>query len=295
MNTCSRKYTPQELEQLHKALYEILGEIVRICEKHQIPFFVIGGTAIGALYDKAILPWDDDIDIGMKREDYNRFLKVAPQELDSRYFLSWIETDPHTPYYFAKVKKNHTLFVEGLFKNVPMHQGIFVDIFPFDRIPDNRRLMKVQHELVKFLNCCLIGKEAWLWKHCRPCEIENSTNRGFMGCLANYLIDVLLPKKTIFRLLTGAQTFFNTRKTRYFNNIMTKTDHVTEASLNHLEPVKFGPLTLAAPQGLEEFLRYNYPKLHRFNEEEQAQVIDHYPEVLSFNTLAEANETKSHS
>lgn len=42
MNTCSRKYTPQELEQLHKALYEILGEIVRICEKHQIPFFVIG-------------------------------------------------------------------------------------------------------------------------------------------------------------------------------------------------------------------------------------------------------------
>ena len=82
----------------------------------------------------------------MKREDYNRFLKVAPQELDSRYFLSWIETDPHTPYYFAKVKKNHTLFVEGLFKNVPMHQGIFVDIFPFDRIPDNRRLMKVQHE-----------------------------------------------------------------------------------------------------------------------------------------------------
>ena len=68
---------------------------------------------------------------------------------------------------------------------------------------------------------------------------------------------------------------------------MTKTDHVTEESLNHLEPVKFGPLTLAAPQGLEEFLRYNYPKLHRFNEEEQAQVIDHYPEVLSFNTLAD--------
>ena len=101
MNTCSRKYTPQELEQLHKALYEILGEIVRICEKHQIPFFVIGGTAIGALYDKAILPWDDDIDIGMKREDYNRFLKVAPQELDSRYFLSWIETDPHSTYNFA--------------------------------------------------------------------------------------------------------------------------------------------------------------------------------------------------
>lgn len=97
-----RIYTPQELEQLHEVLYEILNEIVRICQKHQIPFFVIGGTAIGALYDEAILPWDDDVDIGMKREDYNRFLQVASRELDKRYFLSYIETDPHTPYYLPK-------------------------------------------------------------------------------------------------------------------------------------------------------------------------------------------------
>ncbi len=292
MNICTRTYTRQELEQLHDALYEILGEIVRLCRKHQIPFFLIGGTAIGALYDKAILPWDDDIDIGMKREDYNRFLKIAAQELDSRYFLSWMETDPHTPYYFAKVKKNNTLFVEGLFRNVPMHQGIFVDIFPFDRIPDNRWLMKTQHELAKFLNCCLIGKEAWLWKHCRPCETDRPTDRGFMGCLANYLVDVLFSKKAIFRLLTGVQTFFNKWKTRYFNNVMTKTDHVAEESLNRLESVAFGPLTLTVPQGLENFLRYNYPHLHRFNEAEQAQVANHYPDELSFNTLAEMPENE---
>ena len=96
-----------------------------MCQKHNIPYFVIGGTAIGALYDQAILPWDDDIDIGMTRENYNKFLKVAPEELGPSYFLSWIETDPHTPYYFAKVKKNDTLFVEEMFKNVPMHPGIF--------------------------------------------------------------------------------------------------------------------------------------------------------------------------
>lgn len=133
-----KQYTPEELTQLHQVLYEILEEIVRICDKHNIPYFVIGGTAIGALYDKAILPWDDDIDIGMKREDYNKFLQIASQELREPYFLSWIHTDPHSPYYFAKVKKNNTLFVEEMFKDVPMHQGIFVDIFPFDRIPNNK-------------------------------------------------------------------------------------------------------------------------------------------------------------
>lgn len=291
----SRIYTSKELEQLHEALYEILNEIVRICQKHQIPFFVIGGTAIGALYDEAILPWDDDVDIGMKREDYNRFLKVAAKELDKRYFLSYMETDPHTPYYFAKVKKNHTLFVERLFKNVPMHPGIYVDIFPFDRIPDNRLLRKLQHETAKFLNCCLMGKEAWLWKHCGTCEIEHPSNRGFIACFLNRLVDTLVPKKVIFRLLVGLQTCFNQKKTRYFNNVMTKTDHVKEEDLNQLEPVRFGPLTLMAPQGLEAFLRYNYPKLHRFNEEEQAQVANHYPEALSFNTLAAADSAQPES
>ena len=103
-----KKYTAKELDLLHAELYDILGETIRICRKHDIPYFVIGGTAIGALYDRAILPWDDDIDIGMARKDYNRFLEVAPRELGDSYFLSWIETDPHSPYYYAKVKKNNT-------------------------------------------------------------------------------------------------------------------------------------------------------------------------------------------
>ena len=141
-----KKYTAKELDLLHAELYDILGETIRICRKHDIPYFVIGGTAIGALYDRAILPWDDDIDIGMARKDYNRFLEVAPRELGDSYFLSWIETDPHSPYYYAKVKKNNTLFVEEMFKNVPMHPGIFVDIFPFDRIPDNKLLRKLQYD-----------------------------------------------------------------------------------------------------------------------------------------------------
>ena len=110
----NKKYTAEELDLLHTELYDILGETIRVCQKHDIPYFVIGGTAIGALYDQGILPWDDDIDIGMTRENYNKFLKVAPGELGPSYFLSWIETDPHTPYYFAKVKKNNTLFVEEM-------------------------------------------------------------------------------------------------------------------------------------------------------------------------------------
>lgn len=193
----NKKYTAEELDLLHAELYDILGETIRVCQKHDIPYFVIGGTAIGALYDQGILPWDDDIDIGMTRENYNKFLKVAPGELGPSYFLSWIETDPHTPYYFAKVKKNNTLFVEEMFKNVPMHPGIFVDIFPFDKIPDNKLLRRIQSEALGFLKCCLMGKEIWMWKHFGKCEIENPTNRGAFSCLLNRIVDSLFSKSNL--------------------------------------------------------------------------------------------------
>lgn len=281
----SRKYTTEELERLHAELYEILREIARVCRKHHIPYFIIGGTAIGALYDQAILPWDDDVDIGMTRKDYNRFLEIAPQELDSSFFLSWIGTDPHSPYYFAKVKKNNTLFVEEMFKNVPMHPGIFVDIFPFDRIPDNKLLQRIQHETAKFLFCCLMGKETWLWKYFGKCEVANPTNRGVIPCFLNRGVDFLLSKKAIYRLLVFTQSYFNSWKTRYYNNVMTTTDHVTEESLHQLQPVKFGPLTVTAPNKLEDFLRYNYPSLHRYTEEEQEKVNNHYPAALSFSVV----------
>ena len=252
-----KKYTAKELDLLHAELYDILGETIRICRKHDIPYFVIGGTAIGALYDRAILPWDDDIDIGMARKDYNRFLEVAPRELGDSYFLSWIETDPHSPYYYAKVKKNNTLFVEEMFKNVPMHPGIFVDIFPFDRIPDNKVLRKLQYDAAGFLKCCLMGKEIWMWKHFGKCEIEHPTDRGAFSCFLNKAVDVLFSKKAIYRMLVAVQSCFNSWNTKYFNNVMTTTDHVTGESLRHLQPVPFGPLTVNAPDNLEGFLRYN--------------------------------------
>jgi len=278
------KYTKQELFLLQTELYDILKEIIRICQKHNIPYFAIGGTAIGALYDQAILPWDDDIDIGMTRDNYNRFLEIAPKELNSNYFLSWQGTDPHTPYYFAKVKKNNTLFVEKLFKNVPMHQGIFVDIFPFDRIPNNPILRKVQYLTVNFLKCCLMGKETWMWKHFKKCEIENPSNRAIIPCFFNWIIDITLSKKTIYNLTEKVQSCFNSCNTLYFNNVITKTDHILETSLKNLKTSMFGPLTITVPDKLEDFLRYNYPNLHRYTEEEQATVNNHYPEVLSFNT-----------
>lgn len=277
-----RTYTEQELARLHTELYDILGETIRVCKEYDIPYFLIGGTAIGALYDKGILPWDDDIDIGMTRDAYNRFLEVAPTALKPEYFLSWIGTDPHTPYYFAKVRKNNTRFVEELFRNIPMHHGIFIDIFPFDRLPNNPWLIKVHRSGVNFLKCCLLGKEIWLWKYFGKCETPTPTNRGPLPCLLNRLVDILFTKKMIYKMMVAVQSMFNHCSTTHFNNTVTSTDVVPEDALHQLDTMPFGPLMATTPHDVEHFLRSNYPSLHRFTPEEQAQITNHCPLELKF-------------
>lgn len=282
-------YTQEELFLLHNELYDILGEIIRICRKYDINYFIIGGTAIGAYYDKGILPWDDDLDIGMTRENYNRFLKLAVKELSKDYFLSWYETDIHTPFYYAKLKKNNTLFVEEKYKNIKMHHGIFVDIFPFDRIPNNRIIRNIHYKFANFLKCCFMGKEIWMWKYFGKCQILVPLERSVFSCFLNRMINVFFSKRDILKLNTCVQSMFNNCKTKYYNNVITKTDHISEYELENLVLVKFGPHEVWAPCDLLAFLKYNFPNLHRYTEEEvETLQCNHVPYILSFKIEADS-------
>ena len=81
----SKPYEPEILAKLHKTQIEILEEFERICEKHNLEYFAIYGTAIGAVRHQGFIPWDDDIDVGMLREDYEKFLEIAKKELGEKY------------------------------------------------------------------------------------------------------------------------------------------------------------------------------------------------------------------
>ena len=126
----NKKYTAEELDLLHAELYDILGETIRVCQKHDIPYFVIGGTAIGALYDQGILPWDDDIDIGMTRENYNKFLKVAPGELGP-FLLPFMDRDrPAYPVLFCQSQEKRHPFCRRNVQECPDASGHFCRYIP---------------------------------------------------------------------------------------------------------------------------------------------------------------------
>lgn len=127
---------PETLRKAHVCMVEILKEIERVCKKHNITWFLAYGTALGAVRHQGFIPWDDDCDIGMLREDYNKFLQIAGEELSDKFFLQTKQTDSHYGRPMVKIRMNGTKLVEHHEDmNEKYHQGIFVDIFPYDYFP----------------------------------------------------------------------------------------------------------------------------------------------------------------
>lgn len=132
--------TQQEaLSQLQRTELEILLVIRDFCENNGIAWFLDGGSALGAVRHKGFIPWDDDIDIGMLREDYDRFLSLAEDGLPEGYSLHTARNTPGYAALFAKVYKDGTRFETQETRDAGCPQGIFVDVFPYDRLPADGR------------------------------------------------------------------------------------------------------------------------------------------------------------
>ena len=117
-------------------------DIVHCLDKEGIPYFIVGGTLLGAVRHKGFIPWDDDIDIALDRENYDKFVSRAHDILPPPYELETPSAQSNYPYLFAKVYDTRTTLVEGF--SQPIKRGIYIDIFPLDGIPTNRYIQKIQ-------------------------------------------------------------------------------------------------------------------------------------------------------
>lgn len=278
-----KDYEPSELEQLHQVLHEILTEIIRVCKLLDIPYFIQGGTAMGAYFENDIMAWDDDIDLGMTRDNYNRFLHEAPQVLGKDYFLAWFGSDPHSPFYFAKVRKNNTLFLEEICQKINMHHGIYIDIFPFDKISDNKRLERLQRKACNWINYCFVAKDIWPWRYFGKCDVDIPYKKSALDCLTTKIVSLLFPKSWLYKLLCKIQRAFNGHDTTYYNIVMMPKDQIAVDSIRHLQEMTFGPNTVTAPNDLEAYLHHHYGKnIQRIPPKEKQ--INHAPIALEFDT-----------
>lgn len=141
-----------------KTEVEMVKLFVELCEKHGLKYVAAGGTLIGAVRHGGFIPWDDDIDLMMPRADYEKFLSVAQSELPPDYFLQCNKTEKRYPCGHAQIRNNNTACIRsGEFQEIlkGRNAGIFIDIFPYDHVPDDRRKRdKIARKIARMQKFC---------------------------------------------------------------------------------------------------------------------------------------------
>ena len=141
---------PTETKQLWAVELDLLAEFDRVCREHGITYFACGGTMLGAARHQGYIPWDDDIDLMMLRDEYDRLQKIAPSAFTEPYFWQTEETDPGSLREHAQLRRSDTtgILKSELNGHYPFNQGIFIDIFPLDAVPDDENEREAQFDKV---------------------------------------------------------------------------------------------------------------------------------------------------
>ena len=146
-----KEYEPEVLKKLQVTEIEILIDFAKFCEEHQIDYFCCGGTLLGAVRHQGFIPWDDDIDLGMTREHYDRFLSLADGAYDGKYQVMSAEVNSSFPGMNVKWYAAKTLFLDKDAIATGYNAGIGLDIFCFDNVADDRTSLRRQ------------ARRAWGW------------------------------------------------------------------------------------------------------------------------------------
>lgn len=147
-----------QIKEIQTVELNILKTFIRICAKYHLNYFMVGGSLLGAVRHQGFIPWDDDIDVGMLRADYERFLQVAPAELkQAGYFMQTPYSDVNYAFAFSKILDCHYQ-VQERFNHNYAKNGIFIDVFPFDVIPESSFARSSQVVKMKYTTAQLLLK-----------------------------------------------------------------------------------------------------------------------------------------
>ncbi len=151
------QFDNETLRQVQLIQLEMLIEVDRICKKCNIKYNIIAGTLLGAIRHGGFIPWDDDADVALLRPEYENFRAACKTELDkSRFYFQDHRNTKGYRWGYGKLRRKNTLFLREYQEHMPYKQGIFIDIFPLDGVPDNYFLRSIKN-----FECFLIRKILW--------------------------------------------------------------------------------------------------------------------------------------
>ena len=145
-------------EEIHARLLRMLKDLHKICVENHITYYMVCGTALGAVRHKGFIPWDDDVDIGMPRPDYERFSTLAREKFPEYLELRWYKNTKNSPFQFIKLIDNRTTLKEERYDNYV--EGLYIDIFPLDGAMPDEFFENIRRRRIWFLHTLVIEKSS---------------------------------------------------------------------------------------------------------------------------------------
>ena len=246
-----KKLNNKELKKIQAIELDILKSFDKICKKNKLKYVLTGGTLIGAIRHNGFIPWDDDIDIAMPRNDYNKFIKIQKKELNKeKYYFQSIETEEKYSSVGAKIRRKNSVYKETLSSISRENQGIWIDIFPIDNISDNK------------ISAFFTFTKMFYYKMLLSYKLKNNPTTDS------------LPKKILLSIIKLNSNFYSLKKLKkkYFK-LITKTNKKETKNV-----INFGGVYLLKEKVPREFI--NNITTHQF-EDEKFNIPKNYDEYLT--------------
>lgn len=279
-----RFYNDEELSKIKECELGILKDFIKICEDNNLKYFGMGGTCLGAVRHGGYIPWDDDIDIGMPRKDYERFIEIAERDYSDKYYV--LNADNYTNYPLMTTRwciKN-TKFVEYAFmnlKNCPL--GIFLDIFPYDNLADNKIARWFQQWRAWYLSKLMILRAIP-----EPYLAQTGLLKKviLLICKSVYKIMCFLrvDRKKLHQKCKKVCTAHNNRKTKKIGFICDTSPHMEENFVKDIFPCKklqFEGIMMRFPKDTDLLLKQIYGDTYMTLPPVEKRKT-HFPYILDF-------------
>lgn len=243
-----------DIRELQLKVLEVMIEIDRICKKHDITYFLSAGTALGAVRHSGFIPWDEDMDIGMLREDYEKFRKVVNSELSSGFYYQTIKRGSEYCYPFDQIGLKNTAYVTETYMKAKMHQGLHIDIFPFDKVSEDEqeRIQQVEN----FHNYRDLLRKKML----RKAYTSRNPIKQFIVDF-DYCIMKLVPTMWIKKKIDQALRINENTKSNYVADICTHYKKIMFFNVDQIIPIKtceFEKIQLQIPNDIDGYLTMMY-------------------------------------
>lgn len=276
------KYDNETLRKVQQYELSILRDFVKICEENNLTCFGIAGTGIGALRHGGFIPWDDDIDVGIMRNDLPKLIEVIERDYSDKYYILNADNNQNFPLTTTHICIKGSEFVLDSLKGTKCPYGIFLDVFPFDCVSNDEKIFKKQ------MNTAWIYSKFLILRHLPYPIIAFKGITKKLVYFATAVIHALMKlfgisHKFLYNKIISASCKYNDVDTgvyAYFcggkpdNNIFKKED------MFPLRKIKFEDVELNFPNNLEKYLTHLYGDYMKLPPEESR--ISHSPCVLKF-------------